>query len=723
VYQIEQVEQRVRMKMSNAGFRFLSNPKCDGESFVKKHSGGMQRGISAKAALFILFLAGFVANAPAVAAQQGGNAHQILLDDAVILVDSSEASYVQYGAKDLGSYLTEITGKPATVTSSINAAQKAKSVIAVGEKMARAMGAELGSTGELGDEGSVIRSFEKSGATLLVIAGPNPHGTNTGIATLMQMIRAEGKSAYLDGPVDLLNKPSIAVRGIHLNGWPLKYPYAFRAWKEEDWKRFVDIAWAQRVNLLFVWPFMEIMPVPLSAEDEAYLQEVGRVVDYAQNQRGMEVWIMQSANRVGISDCGTRDPRFRTYWVLGECQKDMDPADPEQFSNILRSFEAFYKIVNNADAFCLIDSDPGGWPHSPLSDQTKIFNAARTLLDRYSTKGPKTKLVDWMWLGWGRVFDPTEQSREENSVAFMADTISNFKKNLPEPWELIAGNAAFLKSSQKESALGKTIYLQYGAIEEEPAFPATNIGFAPVREVLDVAAKYPELKGVMGNNELMSLQFPRTFDFLASSWDAKYESKPEEDVLHDLSQQLYPEHAELIAESFLALQEKDPDKIAATLARLDKLVAEGNAGRTGAIGRHLFPDHLAVARNLQIQLGIRMARQALLKALRGKPDVKECERLVQDYFDKLLAWNKETGWDKMLDISIWITPIYDEDKDLAEAMSRLKQVLGQGAPYTSYAQIDAFFDRIANNLLTKYGQNSVMIGCIEPFKLAVIQTQ
>ena len=58
---------------------------------------------------------------------------------------------------------------------------------------------------------------------------------------------------------------------------------------------------------------------------------------------------------------------------MGECQKDMNPADPEQFANILKSFEALYKVVNNADAFCFIDSDPGGWPHSPLSDQTKIF--------------------------------------------------------------------------------------------------------------------------------------------------------------------------------------------------------------------------------------------------------------------------------------------------------------------------------------------------------------
>jgi hypothetical protein len=673
-------------------------------------------------ALSLLLLVTLLASvAPAGAAQVSAPSGRISLNGAVVLIDSGEPSYLLYGAKDLASYLTAMTGKPVAVSSSVNAALKAKSVIAIGKEMVRALNIDLGSPSALGDEGAVIRSFDRDGSKVVIIAGPNPHGTNAGLATFMPMIHGEGKAGYLDGPIDLHSKPSIASRGIHLNGWPLKYPYAFRSWKEEDWKRFIDIAWAQRINLFYLWPFMEIIPVPMSAEDEAYLQEVKRVVDYAQNQRGMEVWIMQSANRIGVGNCGIRDPRFRTYWVMGECQKDMNPADPEQFANILKSFEALYKVVNNADAFCFIDSDPGGWSHSPLSDQTKIFNAARKLLDRYSAKGSKTKLVDWMWLGWGRVFDPTEKNREENSVAFMADTIRNFKENLPEPWELISGNAAFLKSSQKESVLNKTTYLQYGAIEMEPAFPSTNLGQESIREVFDKAAKYPELKGVMGNNELMQLQFPRTFYFFNTAWDREYEQRPEPEVLLDLAGELYPDHKQLIAESYMDLRENDPVKIDAALARLEKMIQGGSALRPGPIGRFLFPDQLVVARNLRFQLQIRSARQSLVKALEGKPSVEESARLVENYFDKLLAWNQETGWDKMIDITIWRTPIYEEGKDLREATNQLKEVLAQGKPYTSYAQIDDFFGTISKKLLQKYGRDSVMIGCIEPFKLAMIQ--
>ena len=194
----------------------------------------------------------------------------------------------------------------------------------------------------------------------------------------------------------------------------------------------------------------------MSPEDEAYLQEVRRVVDYAQSQRGMEVWIMQSANRIGVSDCGSPDPRLRTYWVIGMCQQDMNPADPEQVARIMAHFEAFYRIVNNADGFCMIDSDPGGWPGSPLSDQARIFNGARQLLDRYNVHGKATKLIDWMWLGWGR--HPTGSDSGKRAVEFMQETIRNFRANLAEPWELISGLSPYLESAKAEASLDRTVY-------------------------------------------------------------------------------------------------------------------------------------------------------------------------------------------------------------------------------------------------------------------------
>ena len=219
------------------------------------------------------------------------------------------------------------------------------------------------------------------------------------------MIHGEDKAAYIDGPLDLRSKASIASRGIHLNGWPLKYPYAFRSWKEEDLKRFI-----YRVGATHQ---------PVSGRSwKSFRFQCPRREAYCRRSNGLWItrrtsaaWKSGSCSRRTGSVSATVASESAVPNLLGDrrMSENMNPADQEQFANILKSFEALYKVVNNADAFCFIDSDPGGWAHSPLSDQTKIFNAARKLLDQYSAKGPKTKLVDWMWLGWG-LFDPTEKN-------------------------------------------------------------------------------------------------------------------------------------------------------------------------------------------------------------------------------------------------------------------------------------------------------------------------
>ena len=167
---------------------------------------------------------------------------------------------------------------------------------------------------------------------------------------------------------------------------------------------------------------------------------------------------------------------------------------------------------------------------------------------------------------------------EKRAVALMQDTIRNFKSNLVEPWELISGMSAYLESAKNESVLGKTIYLHYGAIEEEPAFPATNLGLESMQEVFDTAARYPEIKGIMGNNELMSLQFPRTFYFFNRAWDNEYKTRQQPEMLLDLAEQLYPDHQQLIANAFQTLRETDPDKISPILAELAKIVAKRRCG-------------------------------------------------------------------------------------------------------------------------------------------------
>ncbi|HWR16823.1 MAG TPA: hypothetical protein VN577_18495 [Terriglobales bacterium] len=655
-------------------------------------------------------------------------------------MDTSEPSYIQYGANDLGAYLSEISGGSFTVVTTEPGIPKSKLIIVIGQKMSKRLGIDLTHEPELGDEGAVIRAVRRDGSYVVFVAGSGARGTNFGIATLLRLVHVDGRVPYLEAPLNLRSKPKTSVRGYNFSNGAgnLKYPYGFRNWGEQDWKRVIDIAWAERANLILMWPFMEIIPVPLSAEDKAYLQEVRRIVDYAQTKRGIRVWIMQAANRVGISDCHSRDPLKRGYWVKG-CQQDMNPADPEQFERIQKSFEALYQNVDNADGFCMIDSDPGGWPQSPISEQTKIFRAARQILDRYNVHGREAVLVDWMWVGWGRHFlGPTEEfpagyqwttkDPTEQDVAFMVETIRKFKQDVPEPWELVDGMSPYLKAVEAESVQAKTTYHPFGVLGND-VFPATNLEFASIRGVLKQAFNVKGLKGLMGYNPIALLEFPSTNYFFANLWDPEYGNRTQEQLLADISELLYPERKEIIANSFLALLETEPGKIKDALLRLETLIKSGDLGRPGGLGRFLFPNRAVVARDLAAQVRIRYARQNFIQAMQdGKVDANESSQLVHQFFNELLSWAKETGW------TSGGQPFYDaallrecgcQNPELMKAMSRLKHIVLEKnigrTEESSYAQISAFFDPIVKDLLKKYDEDSVMMGCVEPFKLALIQ--
>ncbi len=663
--------------------------------------------------------------------QSQSSTRRISLQNVTIAVDHAEPSFVQYGVKELAEYLAELTRNLVPVASSLD--NRLRSLVVVGKALCEEVQSGLWQGRDLGEEGFLLRSTDNGGKSRILVSGTTPQGTNAGLANLMRLIRVQDGMPCVEADLDVQSSPRFAFRGIHLNGWPIDFPTAFRAWREKDWRRFIDLVWTLGANLFLLWPGNETLPIPHSTEDAAYLQEVRRVVDYAQEQRGIRVWIMHSANRIATSDCRVREPKLRPYWV-DACQADMNPADPVQFERIAQSHEALYRIVNNADGYCMIDSDPGGWPQSPLSDQMKIFKRARALLDQYHLEGAKAKLIDWMWVGWGRhkffnsaqtvigQYDWTDKNPDASDLAFMAETIRNFQQNLPEPWWLIPGFPQYLETCRNAGLLGKTVYLPYGAIEFEPAFPATNVPLDSVRNVLETLKKFPETRGIMGNNQTPLVQLPRTYYFLRSAWDYDYRNRPEREVLLELSESLYPGEPQLITECFSALISTEPRAIEDVLHRLCVFIDSSYPSRKGVLGRKLFPDHLVIARNLAFQLEIRASLQRLLHALQGKPTREACSMLVESYLQALLAWNKETGWERMISLGLWRSAIYSSDKDFSQALSTLKRVLAEPAHTLSYAAVAAFFAPITQRLLAKYEQDAVMIGCIEPLKLALIQS-
>lgn len=233
-----------------------------------------------------------VAWAVSVAAASGSlAAEKVTLDGAIIVADAGQPSFVQYSVEDLAGYLKELTGREVPVVASPDG--KARVLIAIGPEAARRVLGQTLPVGTLGEEGYLLKAVSRDGTDSILAAGATPQGTKAAVGALMKAIRGEGNSAYVRLPLDLAGKPAFAKRGMHFNGWAFNYPYTFRGWREQDWQRYLDILSYQGVNLFYLWPFIEIMPAPLSEEDRAYLDECRRVVEYAQKKHGMEVWIMQ----------------------------------------------------------------------------------------------------------------------------------------------------------------------------------------------------------------------------------------------------------------------------------------------------------------------------------------------------------------------------------------------------------------------------------------------
>jgi len=632
---------------------------------------------------------------------------RIALNPVVIVADAEQPACVQQRMTDLREYLREITAAQVPLETALP--DRPGTFIVVGTKLAeQVLGAGLAQH-RLGDEGFLIKSLVAQGRTCVVVAGAAPAGTKFGLAHLAKMISVTDTTAFIEGPVDLTSRPTFAKRGMHLNGWPIGYPHGFRAWKEDDWKRYLDILTYQGVNLFYLWPFMEIMPVPLSRADEEYLRECRRVVDYAQQQQGMEVWIMQCTNRVAKDDCGVSDPRQRPYWRPS--QQDLNPGNPEHFRAIMESREALYRIIDNVDGVCNIDSDPGYCDGSPLSDYIKVLQGCRAALDRYNLHGRDAKLINWMWMGWGH------SGSMASKVEHQRETIRLLKQDLREPWSLVSGVFDYLPMCREMGVLEKTVLLPYGVIEGEPSYPSTNVAIDRVRGAVESMVPYAhDLAGVMGNVQTPPLQFPHVYFYLTALWDLESRGKSERDTLLELAGFLYPEQRQLIADSWLALNELDVSKLEAAAGQLDNIVRQDKLGRPGVVGRHLFPDSRSVADLLLAQLTYRARREALFQTLTATTNRARCETLVQGFLDTFLAWDLANGWQKLWG---WGPPwqllgAFGSEPHFPALLVKLRQALGDEAAVSS------FFDRIGKTLTGKYGEKIVVEGCIEPLKKAVL---
>ena len=649
-----------------------------------------------------LSLAVVILSASTAYGQQAGEG--VRLEHATIVTSPDEPSFIQYGIQELAGYLKELTGEGGSVVASADNTTGVR--IVVGTDSVKKLFPQSIPGEDLGDEGYVLRTVSQDGAQCVLATGSTPRGTKIALGLLMKKIQSDGMSAFVPVTLDVSGKPAFAKRGMHFNGWAINYPYTFRTWTEEDWQKYLDMLSYQGVNLFYLWPFIEIMPVPLSPEDEAYLEECRRVVDYAQKKHGMEVWLMQCTNRVAKDRCGVADPRQRPYWRPS--QEDLNPGNPEHFKAIMASREAMYRIINNADGVCNIDSDPGFLAEGTFDDYNKVLLGCRALLDRHNLNGKQTKLINWMLWGWGR----KEKIQLEGLMDHQRLALRALIEGGPLPLWLISGQfPEYLPMVRDEGLISRTVYLPYGIIEREPGYPVTNVEIDAVRGIFNGPdAKSPDVAGIMGNVQTPLLQFPNLFYFTSSMCDSNYANVSERDVLLEVSGYLFPDHRQLLADCYLALKEDEPAKIEALVAQLDKIVRNDTLGRPGVFGRKLFPDHRIVAKSLLLQLRMRAAYRRLLAGVTPATPKAECEKLLCDYLEAYLAWDTTHGWHNIFGWQAWQLAAFPYGAIAGELRKNLR----------TDSEVDSFFAQVAESLSSKYDADIVQQGCIEPFKSAVL---
>ncbi len=633
----------------------------------------------------------------------------VALDGCTIVVDPAQASFVEFAVGELSGYLEHATGRDVPVAHTGQSGASTR--IAVGPETAQRILGDLFPAEKLGKDGYLLKSVSQDGVLWIVAAGATPHGTKNAVSTLIKTIRIVDDSASIPSALDRLGKPAHAIRGVHFNGWPLNYPYSFRSWREEDWQRYLDLLSYQSVNLFYLWPFVEIMPVPFSAEDQAYLEECRRLIDYAQTKHGMEVWIMQCTNRVAKDHCGIADPRVRPYW-RPESQRDLDPGQPDDFRAILASREAMYRILDNADGVCNIDSDPGFCPGSSQDDYVRVLRACRELLDRHNIHGQEAKLINWMLWGWGR-----EQKIEIQGLAeHQRDALRHLKQGLSGSLWLISGQfPEFLPICREAGFAERTVLMPYGTIEFEPAYPQTNVQIDAIRNMYNGPdAQSTDVAGLMGNMQTPLLQFPNMFFFTSVLADADYRNRSEREVLEDLAGYIYPDHRELLADAWSGLKATDPGQADTVADRVESMIRQNSFGRLGLFSRKAFPDHRFVAESLLLQLRLRAAQERLVLAATCSAPQPEYERLLAQLGNAYLAWDTAHGWHDLWGWNTWPLGSFRSDPRFGATVGALARSLGDEAA------VNACFDRVAQTMSARHDPRLIREGFIAPLKESVL---
>ncbi|NDA42898.1 MAG: hypothetical protein EBX78_04665 [Gammaproteobacteria bacterium] len=284
------------------------------------------------------------------------------------------------------------------------------------------------------------------------------------------------------------------------------------------------------------------------------------------------------------------------------------------------------------DGLFVIDSDPGGYPHSTNAEFVYILGAHRRVLDRLR---PGIELIYWAHFGWeayGRFYATGELKRGD--PAEPCEAITLLARQRAEPWGV--ATSGFETSFADAIGMGgRVLGFPYGAIEAEPSFPFTNFG----GDKASNGGRRGGARGVLGNSQTHCVQLPNTFAF---SRAAQGLSATRADYV-TFANDLIPGQGEKIVAAWEALQTEDAARMKSAAAALTALPRSSLAA--GPLRGLLFGDAGRFIRDLELQLAAAGTLFEFRAALDSAPrNSKTVATAFAAFTAAVDAWQRQHGY-------------------------------------------------------------------------------
>jgi hypothetical protein len=175
---------------------------------------------------------------------------------------------------------------------------------------------------------------------------------------------------------------------------------------ERDWCDYVDWLATRGINLFQIWAPVGMMAVPLGPDDSAWLAMIGRVITYAQQLRGLRVWVGEAANNV-VSDVTGIAFKDREYFRF--CVGQM--LDPSDSAAMAREGPVVIADLGDGTAAGGLRTYPNCWPNCsserrpspawyPSSTPTRWQDAGRQASAVWSTWPSERNIRFFGVLAW-----------------------------------------------------------------------------------------------------------------------------------------------------------------------------------------------------------------------------------------------------------------------------------------------------------------------------------